>query len=126
MAEHHITCEDCTGPYTAARSDARRCASCRLLRVLIYVAGRTKGKSRRCKACGDEYKPARLADRLCARCEPQKHGIPVVTCRLCKQDAPLFERVAVCASCVKSPGRQPQVIKGLQNGRDARKAANAA
>jgi hypothetical protein len=122
MAEHHITCEDCGGPYIARRSDARRCSSCRLLRILIYTAGRTK--PRKCKACADDYKPARVGDKLCGRCEPQKHGTPVVTCRLCKQDAPMFERVAVCASCVKSPARQPQVIKGLQNGQASRLLEN--
>lgn len=122
MAEHHITCEDCHGPYTASRSDARRCPSCRLLRILTYTAARCGHRA--CRACGEQYAPFRRNDRLCAACEPQKHDIPVVTCIICKRDAPRFERLTVCCGCVKGTETQPLVIRALQKGQESRKSTN--
>lgn len=126
MAEHHIQCEACGGPYTAARSDAKQCANCRLLRILTWTASRCGHRA--CRACGEKYAPARRQDRLCGTCDTaaQPDRLPKVTCSICKRDAPKFERVAVCASCAKSPTAQPIVIRALQKGQAARRDASAA
>jgi hypothetical protein len=119
MAEHHITCEDCGGPYVASRSDARRCASCRVLRILAYVAA--KFRPRNCRACKETYRPVSRGDRTCAGCTPPpKNRNTVVTCVLCKQDTPPYERLPVCLACVKGMETQPLVVRALQKGRAAR------
>jgi hypothetical protein len=121
MAEYNITCVDCGGPYTARRSDAKKCASCRLLGILTWSA--KKFGKRKCRACKAVFKPWRAADQLCADCDTaaQKPGIPAVTCVICRKDAPMFERCPVCAHCVKSPARQPVVLRALQKGRAYRR-----
>lgn len=123
MAEHHITCESCGGPYLAKRSDAKNCASCRLLKILTYVA-KTYGK-RKCRACKAEHRPAYKADVLCAACTDIDRRIPIVTCVICKRDRPMYERVPVCLGCVKGVASQVVVLKALRKGKAARKAANA-
>ena len=124
MAEHHITCADCGGPYIAKRSDAKKCAACRLLGILTWTA--KKYGKRKCRVCKAEFKPWRAADVMCAACNTatQPPRTPVVTCTICKRDAPMFERVPVCARCVKSPAGQRVVIRALQKGQAARRKAN--
>lgn len=122
MAEHHITCERCSGPYTASRSDAKQCAACRLLRVLTYAA--KKCRPRKCRGCGELYAPVRVRDRLCGTCDTGTPNAPVVTCAICKRDAPMYERAQVCVRCVKGVDSQPIVIRALQKGKAARKAAS--
>lgn len=122
MAEYNITCESCGGPYLAKRSDAKNCASCRLLKVLTYTAG--KFGKKKCRVCKAEYRPASVKDLShCADCQPDPKA-PVVTCVICKKDAPMYERVCVCKHCVKGIASQPVVIRALKKGQAARKAAN--
>lgn len=119
MAEYQIECEQCGGPYLARRSDAKQCASCRLLRILTYVAARTK--ARKCRACGDKYSPARREDRVCGHCDTGTPKAIVATCSICKRDAPMYERCTVCVSCVKGVDSQPIVIRALQKGKAHRR-----
>jgi hypothetical protein len=123
MAEHRIECSICGGEYIARRSDAKKCASCRLLGILTYTASRAGPRT--CRACGDTYRPFRTGDRLCGVCDTRDRST-VITCLICKEDRPMFQRVAVCPPCAKGKDSQPVVIRALQKGQAARKASNDA
>src|SRR5205823_5651387 len=99
-----------------------QCAACRLLRVLTYAA--KKCRPRKCRSCDEVYAPARIRDHLCGTCDTGTPNAPVVTCAICKRDAPMYERCPVCVGCVKSPAAQPIVIRALQKGQAARKSEN--
>lgn len=120
MAAYTINCADCEDEYVAGRKDAKYCPSCRLLRVLVYTAGRFGKK--KCRVCKAEYRPSSTKDlRYCPACEPQKHSATTVQCRMCKATRPAHERVEVCTFCVKGVDSQPKVIKALRVGQRKRR-----
>lgn len=120
MAHYDINCADCGGEYEASRKDAKYCPSCRLLRVLLYTAGRFGKK--KCRVCKAEYRPSSTKDlRYCADCQPPSPTAKTITCAICKMSNAAHERVAVCTGCVKGVETQAKVIRALKRGRQKRK-----
>lgn len=123
MAVVPIICIDCGAGYEAGRKDATRCPPCRLLKVLTYAQAKFKGLWK-CKACGEKFRPAGKATRLCGTCDVPYKSAVVRQCKVCKTEAPDYEKVPVCLPCVKDPKQQQIVVRGLKNGQRTRRAAN--
>lgn len=122
-----ITCLDCAAQHEA-RKDCKFCPYCRLLRNLMYCAGKWK-RPKKCRTCETRFRPIHARDlSYCADCElrvtkAKQHD---VDCALCHRTRPAAQKgVKVCLYCAKDPGSlepkltgQPRVIGVLQRRQD--------
>lgn len=138
-----IRCQDCSAAHEA-RSDCKFCPPCRLLRNLMYCAGKWK-RAKKCRTCETKFRPIHARDlAYCATCELRvsKKKQHEVECGLCaKTGAAAQKGVRVCLHCAKDPGitpkthyaeapplkptGQPKLVGILQRQQDRRKLAHA-
>jgi hypothetical protein len=125
VALYELTCQECGVPHEVIRKDAKWCPSCRLLRNLEWAVAKFK-RARRCRSCGELYRPFRPLNRDAATCgaciERADRRDPVHTCPLCRRGTAGVDGVPVCWHCVKSPDFQPKLLKALRKGRRERAA----
>lgn len=118
-------CEDCGTSIDHRRNTAKYCASCALLRVLLW-SGSTWKRAKRCGGCNALYRPLQFKERrLCGRClhrvtVTQPHPDP---CAFCKGEVRSPYNVPACLACLKDPKVRLRVVASLSKGQDRRRAA---
>lgn len=128
MARYRLTCADCgSREHEVARSDAKYCPSCKLLRAILHASKKYRWP-RKCRACDTPFLPLSPRDQShCGTCASHyAKAPPRGTCGFCHiPKAQLYHAsMAVCTTCIKDPVHRPAIVKALRNGKRTRRAEN--
>lgn len=129
MAHYTLDCIACGVETASARKDARHCRQCRIRLDLAFARSKTS-QVRRCRLCGDQYRPYRDKDLAhCAACTLRysKRSFPEGSCAFCVTEAqPLVNaEVPICLYCMKHPTRQADILRALTTAFEDRRAKYA-
>lgn len=113
-----MRCDDCGTEFESAKSNAKYCRVCRLLRNVIFIGNKTK----ECWTCGERFAPLDRNDTFCGKCNTVKSVHDAKgKCVMCKDssDQLLHRSARVCRSCAYIPDLRPTLARALKKKQDA-------